>query len=233
MSGQTRIGADRFYQAYNRSGDGTVLAGKHIRQFDKDFAAACGYRPGMSVLELGCGNGLFLRYLEHRGVEDFCGVDGDPRVIEAMPESLRPRVHIADFADFLAGPAVARTFDRVVLFDVLEHFSPDDAVTLLGSIGGVLAADGQIVVRVPNVASPFGLNLQYNDVTHRTAFTPGSLRQVARAAGFEEVSIGRQAYSSRRREIRERLLTGVLSWFLAMPPSVWTPAMIGVLARKA
>ena len=233
MSGQTRIGTDRFYQAYDRAGDGTVLARKHIRQFDRDFAAAAGYRPGMSVLELGCGNGLFLRYLEHRGVADFQGVDGDPRVLDAMPDNLRPRVQIADFADFFAGPAARRTFDRVVLFDVLEHFTPEDAAALLESIGGLLAAEGRIVVRVPNVASPFGLNLQYNDVTHRTAFTPGSLSQVARAAGFEAVSIGPQAYSSRRREFRERLLTGVLTWFLAMPPSVWTPAMIGVLARKA
>ena len=129
------------------------------------------------------------------------------------------------------GGAKARRFDRVVLFDVLEHFSPDAAVALLEGIGGVLAPAGRIVVRVPNVASPFGLNLQFNDVTHRTAFTPGSLAQVARAAGFEALYIGPQAYSSRRREIRERLLTGVLGWFLAMPPAVWTPAMIGVLAR--
>ena len=61
----TNISKNEFYQAYERKGQGTVLKAKHIRQFHKDFVEASEYKPEMSVLELGCGNGLFLRFLAH------------------------------------------------------------------------------------------------------------------------------------------------------------------------
>ena len=185
----------------------------------------------MSVLELGCGNGLFLRFLQHMGVENFLGVDGDPRVLEEMPESLKTRVKISDFSAFFSSDCQEK-YDRIVLFDVLEHFSPEDGVGLLASLKGRLKEGGRVVVRVPNVASPFGLNLQYNDVTHRTAYTPGSIAQVARAAGCEIVAIRPQSYSSWGKEVREKLLTATLNWFLAMPPTVWSPLMIAVLEAK-
>jgi 2-polyprenyl-3-methyl-5-hydroxy-6-metoxy-1,4-benzoquinol methylase len=228
---RTSIDVNPFYQAYDRQGEGTVLKPKHIRQYRNDFVVRSGFSGSMSVLELGCGNGLFLRFLDSIGVADFVGVDGDTRVLGELSAALRDRVVIADFDAYLAKTTGQRTFDRVVMFDVLEHFPPADAAALLGKVGGILAPEGRIVIRVPNMASPFGLGMQYNDVTHLTAFTPGALRQVARTAGLTLHSAHPQAYGSARREMRERLLTSVLSFFMAMPPPIWTPAFIGVLGR--
>ena len=64
------IRENEFYGAYDRRGQGCLLKRKHIRQFGKDFVASSGFAPTMSVLELGCGNGLFLRYLDHLGVKN-------------------------------------------------------------------------------------------------------------------------------------------------------------------
>ena len=185
----------------------------------------------MSVLELGCGNGLFLRFLENLGVDDFIGVDGDPRIMEEIPVELTSSVRIADFADYFSSEAADRQFDRIVLFDVLEHFTPEDAVILLKSVFKMLSADGRVVIRVPNMASPLALGVQYNDVTHRTAYSPGSVRQVASVAGLIPVIFRAQAYTSRYREIRESVFTSVVSWFLAMPPIIWSPNMIAVLKK--
>ena len=229
----TNISKNEFYQAYERKGQGTVLKAKHIRQFHKDFVEASEYKPEMSVLELGCGNGLFLRFLAHLGVDDFVGVDGDPRIIDELPAELVSIVQISDFADFFASKTTPRKFDRIVLFDVLEHFTPEDAVILLQSVSHLLTIDGRVVVRVPNMSSPLALGVQYNDVTHRTAFTPGSIRQVASVAGLNTVVVCSQAYTSWYREIRERILTSVVSWFLAMPPIMWSPNMIVVLKSNA
>lgn len=224
------VDGDPFYRAYDRSGQGVRLKSKHVRQYEIDFVRRSGWHSGLSVLELGCGNGLFLRFLEQAGAADFLGVDGDSRVIEEIPEGLRARVVIADFKAFFAG--CQRRFDRVVLFDVLEHFAPADAAALLSAIADVLAPGGKVVIRVPNMGSPFGLGVQYNDVTHQSAFTPGSLAQVARAAGYPLPDFHPQAYSSRWRELREALLTRTLSWFLAAPPMIWSPNMIAVLCRR-
>lgn len=233
MTEQTKISQDQFYQAYDRRQQGTTLKAKHIRQFRKDFVEASGYLGGMSVLELGCGNGLFLQFLASIGVTDFIGVDGDPRIKAELPAALAPHVHISDFADFFASEAANRQFDRIVLFDVLEHFAPDDAVQLLKAIAGMLGPEGRVIIRVPNMASPLALAVQYNDVTHRTAFSAGSIRQVASIAGLVPVAFRAQAYTSLYKEVRERIFTSVVSWFLAMPPTIWSPNMIAVLKKDA
>lgn len=233
MGDATGIDLDPFYQAYDRKGEGTSLKAKHVRQFGRDFVVNARFSPSMSVLEMGCGNGLFLRYLDKIGVRDFVGVDGDSRILGEIPADLARRVTIADFDVYLAETIGRRTFDRVVLFDVLEHFPAAAAAALLKKLADLLAPDGRIVIRVPNMGSPFALGMQYNDVTHLSAFTPGSLRQVARTAGLALEGAYPQAYGSAVREIKERLLTSVLSAFLAMPPAIWTPAFIGVLRRPA
>lgn len=231
MSEDTRINANLFYQAYQRKGQGTVLKKKHIRQFMKDFVEASGFQRGMSVLELGCGNGLFLRFLENIGAADFEAVDGDSRILDEIPPHLKDRVSISDFDTYFARVGTDRQFDRVVLFDVLEHFTADGAVALLRQIGAVLAPGGKVVVRVPNMSSPLALSMQYNDVTHLSAFTPGSLSQVGRSAGFPQVTFFPQAYSSLGKEIRERIFTRTVSWFLSAPPMIWSPAVIAVFSK--
>lgn len=231
MTISTSVSKNQFYRAYDRKQQGIVLKAKHIRQFQKDFVEASSFCAGMSVLELGCGNGLFLRFLKKIGVEDFIGVDGDPRIMEEVSEELVAYVRIADFAHYFSTEAMDRQFDRIVLFDVLGHFTPEDAVELLKSVSEALSPNGRVVIRVPNMASPLALAVQYNDVTHQTAFSTGSLRQVASLAGLIPETFKAQAYSSRYKETRERALTSVISWFLAMPPMIWSPNMIAVLKK--
>ncbi len=232
MEKPTSVSRSAFYKAYDRKGQGTVLKAKHIRQFRKDFVEASNFSMKMSVLELGCGNGLFLSFLAHLGTEEFLGVDGDPRVLDELPADLASSVRILDFADFFSSDLASSKFDRVVLFDVLEHFTPDEASALLRSVRDVMSDDGLVVIRVPNMASPLALGVQYNDVTHKTAFSPGSLRQVASVAGLVPTIFRAQAYTSKYREMRERALTSVVSWFLAMPPTIWSPNMIAVLKKE-
>lgn len=227
-----RVEDDPFYRAYAREGQGVRLAPKHMRQFRKDFVEPSQFETTMSVLELGCGNGLFLRFLHAIGVGDFEGVDGDSRVIQEMPPELARRVTIAEFDAYFGRARGKRSFDRIVLFDVLEHFRVEDAVPLLKNVAAVLKSEGRIVIRVPNAASPFGLAMQFNDVTHRAAYTPGSLRQVAQAAGLVPVAFQRQTHSSRLKDIRERTFTGILSWFIAAPTTIWTPNFIAVLRKR-
>jgi cyclopropane fatty-acyl-phospholipid synthase-like methyltransferase len=231
-TGRQSVQDDPFYRAYARRGQGVVLAAKHMRQFRKDFVEASGFDATMSVLELGCGNGLFLRFLEAIHVRDFEGVDGDPRVVHEMPPEIARRVTVAEFDSYFDMARTTRSFDRIVMFDVLEHFSFEDAVPLLKNAATLLKKDGCIVVRVPNVSSPFGLNMQFNDVTHRAAYTPGSLRQVAEAAGLVSTAFRRQTHSSRLKDIRERAFTRILTWFLAAPPMIWTPNFIAVLRKR-
>ncbi len=221
-----------FYDGYRRDYKFVHLQKKHVRQFDHEFARASGFSSNMSVLELGCGNGLFLQYLEHKGAKDFLGVDRDAELRKCMPVTVADRFQIGDFWNFLSENKGRRHFNRVVLFDVLEHFPAEKGSELLRRISEILEPDGAIVARVPNLSSPWGPACQFNDLTHKTAFTPGSIAQLAEVTGFRLAACLPQVHSNHWKQAREQFLHGVLSWFLINPPQVWSAQMVAVLKKK-
>lgn len=221
-----------FYDGYRRTYEKVRLKRKHFKQFDHEFARASDFRPNMSVLELGCGNGLFLQYLENIGVTDFLGVDKDAELVNCMPESIATRFHAGDIWTFLAESKSHREFDRVVLYDVLEHFSSEEGCRLLTQIGEILSPDGAIIARVPNLSSPWGLSHQFNDLTHKTAFTPGSIAQLAETCSYSIANCLPQTHSNRWKQAKESCLHSILSWFLISPPEIWSAIMIVVLKKK-
>lgn len=220
-----------FYGGYRRDYAPVLLRPKHVRQFDHEFARASGFQPAMSVLELGCGNGLFLQYLAHRGAGDFVGVDQDADLAQCMPPAVAEHFVAGDFWAYLAETAGRRAFDRVALFDVLEHFPAETGCRLLEAVAQVLAAEGAVVARMPNLSSPWGAASHFNDLTHATGYTPGSLAQLAKMAGLRLERCLPQVHPSRWKQAREDILNGALRWFLAHPPEVFSAQMIAVLRR--
>lgn len=222
-----------FYQVYDRHRTyvKAEVRKKHRRDFTANIWTPAGFRPGMRVLELGCGVGLFLAYLRSMGVNDVTGVEMDPKVKEFMPADLAALVHTTTFEDFLAGPDIG-TFDRVVMLDVFEHFAPGEAVALLRRLAPLLRPGGKLVIRVPNMASPWGLQYQYNDLTHKGSYAPGNIRQLALAAGWDsEASLPSRRGSAVRR-FTEAAFECLMNRVLTDPPPVWTANFIAVLAPQ-
>jgi len=219
------------YAAYKRYRTPAVKA-KHVRWYDREFWTPAGCTPDTSVLEIGSGTGEFLAYLKHKGVKRFEGVERDRDAVAVMDPALKDRVHVGDAWKFLARGGVG-PFDRVVMLDVLEHFTAADGVRLLEKIKGVLAPGGLVVVRVPNMSSPWGGIHQFSDLTHKTAYSPGSLKQLALAAGYEAAAFLPQRRGSPFRRIAEDCLHWLLSRILATAPTVWTANVIAVLRPAA
>ncbi|MBL4689872.1 MAG: hypothetical protein JKY68_00140, partial [Rhodospirillales bacterium] len=136
---------------------------------------------------------------------------------------------VGDIGDFLDRGTADEPFGCVVLLDVFERFSAGDGVRLLQKIKTVLAPKGRVVIRVPNMSSPWGGIHQFADLTHKTAFTPNSLEQLAQAAGYRATAFLPQRRGSPFRRFAEDALHGFLSMILAVTPVVWTPNMIAVL----
>ena len=208
-----------------------VVKAKHIKRLDREVWMPASFDVGHSVLELGCGTGLFLAYLHAKGLEDFVGVDLDPKLADVVPEAVRSRFQAADIWAFLDGLPVEKRFDRIALFDVLEHFSAADAGRLLSALLGRLTDTGRVVLKVPNAGSPWGLQFQYGDLTHITAFTPGSLRQLAIDSGFGGVMCYPHELGSPTRRILDRTFHAVLGRVLMTPPEIWTANFFAVLEK--
>ena len=209
-----------------------VVKAKHVRWYDQEFWIPAGCTPETAVLELGSGTGEFLAYLKHKGVDYFKGVEQDSSAIAVMESGLRDHVFVGDIWDFFDQKNSDRPFGCVVMLDVLEHFSAGDGVRLLQKIKTVLKPGGRVIIRVPNMSSPWGGIHQFADLTHKTAFTPSSLEQLGYAAGFNALSFLPQKRGSPFRRIAESLLHRFLSKVLVSTTAVWTPNMIAVLEAK-
>ena len=205
------------------------LRKKHIDQFDREFWNISDCAPSMSVLEIGSGSGQFLRYLAYKCVGSFVGLDQDPALVEYIHEDVAANFVVSDAFEYLASLTSSNKFDRVVMFDVLEHFSIEDGTTLLDKIKDHLSPAGKIVVRVPNMASPWGIQYQYGDLTHKAAYTPGSIRQLAGNLGLNCSAIYPQKRGSRSRLLLQNLLNRVLNKTLVDPPEIWSANFIALL----
>ncbi|MBI5164434.1 MAG: class I SAM-dependent methyltransferase [Magnetospirillum sp.] len=219
-----------FYRVYgeHRTYVRAEVVRKHIRNFDEQFWDPAQARTDHTILDLGCGVGLFLAYLQAKGVQDVLGIDGDAKVKAYMPPEVAEKVVIGDIWETLA--ATTKRFDRIALFDVFEHFDPIEGRRLLVELTSKLKPDGRIVLRVPNAASPWGLQYQYNDVTHKAAYGPGSLQHVALAAGLKTVARLDARRGGRLRRLAEDMLHGALNRILTDPPPLWGANMVVVLA---
>ena len=105
------------------------------------------FRGFGSVLDVGCGTGVFLDLLRERGIERLLGVDRDPEMVEET----RVRGHEARVLDARTGvPSLAERFDGVHLSFVIETMDGEEGIAALRDCVRVLRPDGLLVVRTLN-----------------------------------------------------------------------------------
>jgi SAM-dependent methyltransferase len=98
------------------------------------------------VLDLGCGNGRFARFLAERLGRpfDYCGVDESALGLAEARRRLPAREGLALVeADFLEGPLPEGEFDLIALFGVLHHVpGRENRLRLLTRLSALLARGG-------------------------------------------------------------------------------------------
>ena len=150
-------------------------------------------RPGMAVLELGCGTGYFTRELARSGAE-IIAIDVSPELLNiARSNCSAPNVRyeIQNAYDLSYNDSV---FDSVIGSSVLHHLQIEDAVR---EIYRVLKPNGTIFFTEPNMLNP-QIAIQKNvpwvkrklgDSPDETAFFRWPLRRLLEVTGFRGVRI--------------------------------------------
>ncbi len=147
--------------------------------FAKELGAnRCSLEPGMSVLEVGCGNGSFLAYAQSRG----CTVVGTELSSFMIEAGVKAGYEVLP-ADRLGQLAPGR-FDRIMLFDVIEHIPAESVQVFLDQLRALLKDDGRILMRFPNADSWIGNFVQHGDPTHVNAIGMHKLGFYAAIAGL-------------------------------------------------
>jgi SAM-dependent methyltransferase len=81
------------------------------------------------------------------------------------------------------------SLDAAVATDFLEHLPRDAVPDALRVIRRSLKAGGVFIGRVPNAVSPFAGAIRHGDFTHQSWYTPSSIRQLTKVAGFTSVEV--------------------------------------------
>jgi SAM-dependent methyltransferase len=76
----------------------------------------------------------------------------------------------------------AASFDVVLASNLLEHFAPDEAASVVEDIVRALRPGGRLILIQPNYA--YAWRQYFDDYTHRTVFTHVSLPALLRAKGL-------------------------------------------------
>ncbi len=212
-----------FYETYgaSKSYSTPALSAKHAGRFDREVWAPAGLSADMRCLEIGCGTGQFLLYLHEKGVTGLKAIDLDKSLGTVIPAPVRESFEATDVWAFLEKATSEAPYDRIFMFDVFEHFVPEDGLQLLNGLDGILKPGGAIILKMPNASSPWGLQFQHGDLTHLAQYTPESIRQMAVAAGLSCSNCWAHLLGSPNRQRLDKLLQAILNRVAATPPEIW------------
>jgi len=171
---------ERHYPSFtfNRpSVDSPVAFFWRLRQIER-------FRNKGKLLDVGCGNGGFLAFMQQRGW-DISGLDNAPAGVSIAKELLGDRVLLTTLKE---ASYPSNHFDVVSLFEVLEHV-PDPS-SELKEINRILKPGGLLCLSVPNFASWERVLFAkwWNGLDaprHLYQFAPHTLEKLLQAADFE------------------------------------------------
>lgn len=138
------------YDEFNDS-EGKQLS----RRLAASFALA-GISPGMDVLDVGCGRGEILRHCAALGANAY-GVDYAPVAVAMSQQVVDGLTDVTGHTgvaqcDAKKLPFADASFDRVLMFDVVEHLHPWELHTAMLEVRRVLKDDGRFIIHTaPNV----------------------------------------------------------------------------------
>jgi cyclopropane fatty-acyl-phospholipid synthase-like methyltransferase len=139
------------------------------------------------ILDVGCGAGAIVWFLERRGYTSVRGIDVSAEQVARARAVGLAGIEQAEAHEYLG--AHPDSFDLITLFDVLEHIPRHEVVGFLELVRGALRAGGQVVVHTVNGESPFAGRYLFGDFTHETAYTARSINQLTRLVGFRKTLV--------------------------------------------
>ena len=166
---------------------------EHMPDYEAGYGRIIADVPkGSRVLDIGCGIGFLLFWLQKSRTDRFelVGVDISAPQINLAKRHLPGTVTLLheDATDFLARNP--EPFSAIFCTDVLEHVESDDEMLdFLELVKRSLLPSGLFICEVPNMSNLVAGHVRYIDLTHARGFTCSSLLQLLECSGFRECQI--------------------------------------------
>ena len=143
------------------------------------------------ILDLGCGWGSFLSFLNSEGYTNLSGVDSSAQQVEIAHRLGLKNVKVGDVFETLKN--CKNHYACITAFNLLEHLNKEDVLPFLEAVFNALKPGGILLLELPNGNSLFGSRTRYWDFTHESSFTPTSLNQILSVSGFADVQLAERA----------------------------------------
>lgn len=141
---------------------------------------------GAVILDLGCGDGAFVYYLQDMGYTLAEGLDYSQEQIDCGLNLGISNLQQGDAVDYLK--IIENKYDVIIARDVFEHFTKQLIYNLLELTHQALRPGGKLIIQVPNGEGLYSTSILYGDFTHEIAFTESSINQLFLNTGFKKVN---------------------------------------------
>jgi len=156
------------------------------------------YRSGGRILDIGCGNGVYLAFMKQLGWE-VAGIEIDPVAAEIAKTHFSIPIHVGSLEN---APFSEASFDAVTMSHVIEHV--EDPVAFVRLATYYLKPGGWLVIITPNAASlgvkVFGRDwYAFDPPRHFFLFTSKSLKKcIEQVNSFRQIKIFSLTRKSRK-----------------------------------
>lgn len=159
----------------------------HNQYFRKNYLKCLPSDKNAKILDIGCGMGHFLNFLEIEGYKNYLGVDLSEENIEFCKKN---KFNVKRANIFYQLKNTSETYDVIVMNDIIEHLEKPEILNLLKLILERLNPGGRLIIKAPNASNPImASSSRYSDFTHELLFTDESLSQVLKISGFIQIKI--------------------------------------------
>jgi len=232
---------EKEYYAFQTQARGLLSEGALRQRFEKlrrwyrlrlgDFLPADRNAP---CLDLPCGYGNFLYFLDSEGYSNVAGYDTDPAQI-GLARLLGLPASQGDAFEILSNSP--DTYALISSLDFVEHLPKDKALQFLDMCYDSLMPGGCLVLRTPSANGPFGSHDIHNDLTHEWGATSSLLNALLQMKGFEKIAVldERPQPSSIVDTLRwlcyfpTKHLANLFTMMLGLSaPDVWSTSMVAV-----
>ncbi len=141
-----------------------------------------------SILEIGCGNGDFLKILFNNNYYNIYGLEPAKLNLSLLDNSLKERIINKTFSNKLFSE---KSFDVICAFMVLEHILKPDKFLI--DCRNILKSDGCIILVVHNINSYLTFLLgEKNPIInlgHIYYFSPQTIKKILTITGYKNIKI--------------------------------------------
>lgn len=181
-----KMSKEEFNKLFNRIDNGFVGSKEHVYNYQNKYTKY--FKGKENVLDIGCGQGAFLRALKEQNIRS-TGLDMDHERVNQLNEN-GYKVLVKDAFNYMDDNK--ECFDGISMFHMIEHFDGVKAIELLVLIYEALKKDGVIILITPDFKQTHE-NQFWLSSTHIRPYPLMWLENAFKEIGFKIIDRGKDS----------------------------------------